>query len=171
MSINKSASEIEEIILDVRFPNQKIRRVFFQYGDRAWLTSEHIILLTATLHPQTGRKIGPKCSTRNVSVIRPLEYPHAVKALYIYKYPCFLRDSNPVPTVRITNSTGVQNLSNSIVTHDGLSNRKNNKQMFLNMVYALPSLQWLLRTVSAYSEPAGATFLAVGVPILQSASV
>ncbi|GFX57738.1 hypothetical protein TNCV_1494991 [Trichonephila clavipes] len=34
-----------------------------------------------------------------------------------------------------------------------------------------PSLQWLLRTVSAYSEPAGATFLAVGVPILQSASV
>ncbi|GFW86549.1 hypothetical protein TNCV_4333331 [Trichonephila clavipes] len=43
--------------------------------------------------------------------------------------------------------------------------------MFLNMVYALPLLQWLLRTVSAYSEPAGATFLAVGVPILQSASV
>ncbi|GFX70941.1 hypothetical protein TNCV_1689241 [Trichonephila clavipes] len=48
---------------------------------------------------------------------------------------------------------------------------KNNKQMFLNMVYAFPSLQWLLRTVSAYSESAGATFLAVGVPILQSASV
>ncbi|PRD30566.1 UNVERIFIED_CONTAM: hypothetical protein NCL1_26067 [Trichonephila clavipes] len=47
-----------------------------------------------------------------------------------------------------------------IVTPDGLSNRKNNKQMFLNMVYALPSLQWLLRTVSAYSEPDGATFLA-----------
>ncbi|GFY30804.1 hypothetical protein TNCV_3119641 [Trichonephila clavipes] len=59
----------------------------------------------------------------------------------------------------------------SIVTHDGLSNKRNNKQMFLNMVYALPSLQWLLRIVSAYSEPAGATFLAVGVPILQSASV
>ncbi|GFX84747.1 uncharacterized protein TNCV_125151 [Trichonephila clavipes] len=61
--------------------------------------------------------------------------------------------------------------THSIVTHDGLSNRKNNKQMFLNMVYALPSLQCLLRTVSAYSEAAGATFLAVGVPILQSASV
>ncbi|GFU56112.1 hypothetical protein TNCV_3197551 [Trichonephila clavipes] len=59
----------------------------------------------------------------------------------------------------------------SIVTHDGLSNRKNNKQMFLNMVYALPSLQWLLRTVSAYSEPAGATFLAVEVSIPQSAFV
>ncbi|GFY09180.1 uncharacterized protein TNCV_4663701 [Trichonephila clavipes] len=28
------------------------------------------------------------------------------------------------------------------------------------MVYAVPSLQWLLRTVSAYSESAGATFLA-----------
>ncbi|GFW90868.1 uncharacterized protein TNCV_2418611 [Trichonephila clavipes] len=27
-----------------------------------------------------------------------LEYPHAAKALYIYKHPCFLRDSNPVPT-------------------------------------------------------------------------
>ncbi|GFV31740.1 hypothetical protein TNCV_2442111 [Trichonephila clavipes] len=61
--------------------------------------------------------------------------------------------------------------THSIVTHDGLSNRKSNKQMFLNMVYALPSLQWLLRTVSAYSEPAGATFLAVGVPFLQSAYV
>ncbi|GFV83769.1 hypothetical protein TNCV_2555561 [Trichonephila clavipes] len=57
------------------------------------------------------------------------------------------------------------------MTQDGPSNRKNNKQMFLNMVYALPSLQCLLRTFSAYSEPAGATFLAVGVPILQSASV
>ncbi|GFX79298.1 hypothetical protein TNCV_696101 [Trichonephila clavipes] len=40
-----------------------------------------------------------------------------------------------------------------------------------NMVYALPSLQWLLQTVFAYSEPAGATFLAEGVPIRQSASV
>ncbi|GFU28239.1 hypothetical protein TNCV_3762811 [Trichonephila clavipes] len=29
------------------------------------------------------------------------------------------------------------------------------------MAYALPLLQWLLRTVSAYSEPAGATFLAL----------
>ncbi|GFW82004.1 hypothetical protein TNCV_771331 [Trichonephila clavipes] len=61
--------------------------------------------------------------------------------------------------------------THSIVTHDGLSNKKNNKQMFINMVYVLPLLQWLLRTVSAYSEPAVATFLAVGVPILQSASV
>ncbi|GFV20590.1 hypothetical protein TNCV_776361 [Trichonephila clavipes] len=61
--------------------------------------------------------------------------------------------------------------THGIVTHDGLSNRKNNKQMFLNMVYAFSSLLWLLRTVSAYSEPAGATFLAVGGHILQSASV
>ncbi|GFV33006.1 uncharacterized protein TNCV_2023741 [Trichonephila clavipes] len=59
----------------------------------------------------------------------------------------------------------------NIVPHDCLSNWKNNKQMFLNMVYALPSLQWLLRTVPAYSEPAGATFLPVGVPIPQTASV
>ncbi|GFY36833.1 hypothetical protein TNCV_2567951 [Trichonephila clavipes] len=62
-------------------------------------------------------------------------------------------------------------LTHSIVTHDCPSNRKSNKKMFLNMVYALPSLQWLFRTVSAYSEPAGATFLALGVPIRQSASV
>ncbi|GFS53993.1 uncharacterized protein TNCV_3762061 [Trichonephila clavipes] len=27
-----------------------------------------------------------------------LEYPHATKALHIYKHPCLLRDSNPVPT-------------------------------------------------------------------------
>ncbi|GFT83591.1 uncharacterized protein TNCV_4866461 [Trichonephila clavipes] len=29
-----------------------------------------------------------------------LEYPHAAKALYIYKHPCLLRDSNPVPTAQ-----------------------------------------------------------------------
>ncbi|GFV99468.1 uncharacterized protein TNCV_5078321 [Trichonephila clavipes] len=65
---------------------------------------------------------------------------------------------NTMHTVWESNKTSF--IEHSIVTHDGLSNRKNNKQMFLNMVYALPSLQWLLRTVSAYSEPAGATFLA-----------
>ncbi|GFX02546.1 hypothetical protein TNCV_728001 [Trichonephila clavipes] len=27
-----------------------------------------------------------------------LDYPHAAKALYIYKHPCLLRDSNLVPT-------------------------------------------------------------------------
>ncbi|GFW59844.1 hypothetical protein TNCV_2917261 [Trichonephila clavipes] len=26
-----------------------------------------------------------------------LEYPHAAKALYIYKHPCLLRDANPGP--------------------------------------------------------------------------
>ncbi|GFT03035.1 putative mariner transposase [Trichonephila clavipes] len=26
------------------------------------------------------------------------EYLHALKALYIYKHPCLLRDSNPAPT-------------------------------------------------------------------------
>ncbi|GFX12727.1 hypothetical protein TNCV_3437011 [Trichonephila clavipes] len=52
-----------------------------------------------------------------------------------------------------------------------MPNRKNNKQMFLSIVYALLSLHWLPHTVSAYSEPAGATTIAVGVPILQTASV
>ncbi|GFT74049.1 uncharacterized protein TNCV_3707831 [Trichonephila clavipes] len=27
-----------------------------------------------------------------------LKYPYAAKALYIYKHPCLLRDSNPAPT-------------------------------------------------------------------------
>ncbi|GFW48379.1 uncharacterized protein TNCV_1109421 [Trichonephila clavipes] len=27
-------------------------------------------------------------------------YPHAAKALYIYKHPCFLRNSNPGPTAQ-----------------------------------------------------------------------
>ncbi|GFX88364.1 HTH_Tnp_Tc3_2 domain-containing protein [Trichonephila clavipes] len=46
------------------------------------------------------------------------------------------------------------------MTHGCLSNRKNNKKMYLNMVYVLPSLQWLIPTVYAYSDPACATFLA-----------
>ncbi|GFT25405.1 hypothetical protein TNCV_182321 [Trichonephila clavipes] len=29
-----------------------------------------------------------------------LEYQHAAKALYIYKHPCLLRDSNPSPTAQ-----------------------------------------------------------------------
>ncbi|GFX16036.1 uncharacterized protein TNCV_4702951 [Trichonephila clavipes] len=29
-----------------------------------------------------------------------LKYPHAAKALYIHKYPCLLRDLNPVPTAQ-----------------------------------------------------------------------
>ncbi|GFX72548.1 hypothetical protein TNCV_4061441 [Trichonephila clavipes] len=52
MPFNKSSSEIKQIILDVRFPNQKNWRVTFQGGDRARLTSEHVVLFTATLHPQ-----------------------------------------------------------------------------------------------------------------------
>ncbi|PRD28940.1 UNVERIFIED_CONTAM: hypothetical protein NCL1_30927 [Trichonephila clavipes] len=53
-SIKKSASEIKEVILDVRFPKQKNRRVIFQWEDRVRLTLEHVVLLTATL-PQLMR--------------------------------------------------------------------------------------------------------------------
>ena len=59
----------------------------------------------------------------------------------------------------------------NIVTHHCLSKRKNNKQMFLSMGYALLLLQWLLRTVSPYSAPDYPTVLEVRVPIPQSASV
>ncbi|PRD27419.1 UNVERIFIED_CONTAM: Dnah2 [Trichonephila clavipes] len=53
----QSASEVKEIILDVHFPKQKNRRVIFQCGDRARLMSEHIVLLTATFHPQLLEKL------------------------------------------------------------------------------------------------------------------
>ncbi|GFY03025.1 uncharacterized protein TNCV_980301 [Trichonephila clavipes] len=58
--MNKSASELKEIILDVRFPKQKNRRVIFQCGDRTRLTSEHAVLLTAILLPRLGQKLDEK---------------------------------------------------------------------------------------------------------------
>ncbi|PRD22434.1 UNVERIFIED_CONTAM: hypothetical protein NCL1_49098 [Trichonephila clavipes] len=73
--INKSASEIKEIILDVRFPKQKNRRVIFQCGDRARLTSEHVVLFMATLPPQIRPKIGRKSCMEIERAIRPLLYP------------------------------------------------------------------------------------------------
>ncbi|GFV92349.1 hypothetical protein TNCV_3949591 [Trichonephila clavipes] len=54
-----------------------------------------------------------------------------------------------------------------MVAQDCLSKRKNNKQTFLSMEYALPLLHWLLRTVS----PDCPTVLEVRVPIPQTASV
>ncbi|GFX53474.1 uncharacterized protein TNCV_4652641 [Trichonephila clavipes] len=41
-------------------------------GTAALLTSEHVVLLTATFHPQIGRKIGPKSCIKNVRVIQPI---------------------------------------------------------------------------------------------------
>ncbi|GFW01683.1 hypothetical protein TNCV_4085981 [Trichonephila clavipes] len=49
--------------------------------------------------------------------------------------------------------------------------RKNSKQIFLSMKYALPLLQWLLRTVSPHSAPDCPTVLEVRVPIPKSAFV
>ncbi|PRD25499.1 UNVERIFIED_CONTAM: hypothetical protein NCL1_40735 [Trichonephila clavipes] len=64
--INKSASEIKEIILDIHLPRQKNRRVIFQCGDRAQLTSEHVVLLTASLPPEIRPKIRRKNCMENV---------------------------------------------------------------------------------------------------------
>ncbi|GFW68557.1 hypothetical protein TNCV_529121 [Trichonephila clavipes] len=36
--------------------------------------------------------------TRGLAARRLFRVPHTAKALYIYKHPCLLRDSNPVPT-------------------------------------------------------------------------
>ncbi|GFW81379.1 death-associated protein kinase dapk-1 [Trichonephila clavipes] len=73
-------------------------RVIFHCGDRVRLTSDHVILLTATLPPQIRPKIGRKHSMKNIRVIQPLrldgylDYPYATKALYIHNHPCPLWD-------------------------------------------------------------------------------
>ncbi|GFX13052.1 hypothetical protein TNCV_2357081 [Trichonephila clavipes] len=36
--------------------------------------------------------------TKGLMTRRLFRVPYAAKALYIYKHPCLLRDSNPVPT-------------------------------------------------------------------------
>ncbi|GFV64453.1 hypothetical protein TNCV_4716281 [Trichonephila clavipes] len=64
------------MILDVRFPKQKNRRVIFQCGDRARLTSEHLVLFTTTLPPQKDEKLLEKLyqkCTRN-SVLRKNQF-------------------------------------------------------------------------------------------------
>ncbi|GFU65523.1 uncharacterized protein TNCV_634461 [Trichonephila clavipes] len=40
----------------------------------------------------------PPTSHEDLRLDGYLEYPHVAKALYIYKHPCLLRDSNPDPT-------------------------------------------------------------------------
>ncbi|GFU58286.1 uncharacterized protein TNCV_3646251 [Trichonephila clavipes] len=42
----------------------------------------------------------PPTSGEDLQLNRYLEYHHAAKTLYIYKHPCLLRDSNPVPMDR-----------------------------------------------------------------------
>ncbi|GFW70944.1 uncharacterized protein TNCV_190351 [Trichonephila clavipes] len=58
--INKSASEIKEITLDVRLPKQKNLRVMFPCEEGARLTSDNAVLYAATRNPHIGRKIGRK---------------------------------------------------------------------------------------------------------------
>ncbi|GFU64844.1 hypothetical protein TNCV_784951 [Trichonephila clavipes] len=52
-----------------------------------------------------------------------------------------------------------------------MSKRKNNKQMFLSLGYALSLLQWFLHTISPYSALDCPTVLEVKGPNPQSASV
>ncbi|GFU09567.1 uncharacterized protein TNCV_3026191 [Trichonephila clavipes] len=66
---------MKEIILDVRFPKQKNGRVIFECGDRVRLTSEHVVLFTATLPPQIRPKIGRNNCMKNIRVMRPLDAP------------------------------------------------------------------------------------------------
>ncbi|GFU31714.1 hypothetical protein TNCV_1175961 [Trichonephila clavipes] len=39
-----------------------------------------------------------------------LKYPHVEKALYIFKHPCLLQDSNPGPTAQQSASLGCQRI-------------------------------------------------------------
>ncbi|GFW11232.1 hypothetical protein TNCV_3807521 [Trichonephila clavipes] len=41
---------------------------------------------------------------KGLAARRLLRVPHAAKTLYIYKHPCLLRDSNPVPTAPMSAS-------------------------------------------------------------------
>ncbi|GFU64937.1 uncharacterized protein TNCV_785881 [Trichonephila clavipes] len=50
-------------------------------------------------HPGSGQRPPLLPTTRkDLWLDGYLEYPHAAKALYIYKHPCLLRDSNQAPT-------------------------------------------------------------------------
>ncbi|GFV81152.1 uncharacterized protein TNCV_3742131 [Trichonephila clavipes] len=76
------------------------RRLEYHAGDGTILLSCPPILRE---HPGGGQ--GPPTSLPLPPTTREdlrrdsyLEYPHAAKALYIYKHPCLLRDSNPGPT-------------------------------------------------------------------------
>ncbi|GFX56751.1 hypothetical protein TNCV_494991 [Trichonephila clavipes] len=40
----------------------------------------------------------PPTSRQDLRLNEYLEYPHATKAVYIYKHPCLLPDLNPCPT-------------------------------------------------------------------------
>ncbi|GFX21084.1 uncharacterized protein TNCV_4366641 [Trichonephila clavipes] len=42
----------------------------------------------------------PSTSLKDLRLDGYLEYPHAAIVLYIYKHPCLLWDSNPVPTAQ-----------------------------------------------------------------------
>ncbi|GFU06585.1 uncharacterized protein TNCV_1002251 [Trichonephila clavipes] len=42
----------------------------------------------------------PPTSREDLQLDGYLEYPYAAQELYIYKHPCLLRDSNPVPTAQ-----------------------------------------------------------------------
>ncbi|GFU82761.1 hypothetical protein TNCV_265581 [Trichonephila clavipes] len=65
---------MKDKILDVHFPKQKNRRVIFQCGDRARLTSEHVVLLTAILPLRFGQKLDKKNCMKNMRVVRPVEW-------------------------------------------------------------------------------------------------
>ncbi|GFS90057.1 hypothetical protein TNCV_507571 [Trichonephila clavipes] len=59
-------------------------------GGRLSLDSFRVYPLTSLPLPPTSRE--------DLRFGGYLEYPHAMKDIYVYKHPCLLQDSNPSPT-------------------------------------------------------------------------
>ncbi|GFW73609.1 uncharacterized protein TNCV_1540641 [Trichonephila clavipes] len=65
-----------------------------------WLGSTPILrknTLGGSQEPPTSLPL-PPATREDLWLDGYLEYPHAMKALYIYKHPCLPQDSNPGPT-------------------------------------------------------------------------
>ncbi|GFW11277.1 uncharacterized protein TNCV_3807971 [Trichonephila clavipes] len=65
-----------------------------------WLDSTPILRQNILSDQGSFTSVLPPPSREDLLFEGYLEYSHPAKALYIYKHPCFLRDSNPGPTAK-----------------------------------------------------------------------
>ncbi|GFS95113.1 uncharacterized protein TNCV_2704681 [Trichonephila clavipes] len=71
-------------------------------GDSTILLGSTQILRENNLEVVRGLQLSSRSTTSREDLLLDgyLECPHATKALYIYKHPCLLWDSNPDPTAQ-----------------------------------------------------------------------